>query len=54
MLIPDKGNIFNWLGKAIKGEWNYRNNIDYFAADCQFSRDLSVQELINMIKRFTI
>jgi Cu-processing system ATP-binding protein len=49
MVIPDKGNIFI-DGKAIKGEWNYRNNIDYLPQIANFPGNLSVQELINMIK----
>ena len=49
MVIPDKGSI-QIDGKAIKGEWNYRNNIDYLPQIANFPGNLSVQELINMIK----
>lgn len=49
MVIPDKGSI-HIEGKAIKGEWNYRNNIDYLPQIANFPGNLSVQELINMIK----
>jgi Cu-processing system ATP-binding protein len=49
MVIPDKGSI-HLDGKAIKGEWNYRNNIDYLPQIANFPGNLSVQELINMIK----
>lgn len=49
MVIPDKGSI-HIDGKAIKGEWNYRNNIDYLPQIANFPGNLSVQELINMIK----
>ncbi|NBG66445.1 ABC transporter ATP-binding protein [Acidiluteibacter ferrifornacis] len=49
MVIPDKGSI-HLDGKAIQGEWNYRNNIDYLPQIANFPGNLSVQELINMIK----
>jgi Cu-processing system ATP-binding protein len=49
MVIPDKGSI-SIDGKTIKNDWNYRNNIDYLPQIANFPGNLSVQELINMIK----
>ncbi|HSP40680.1 MAG TPA: ABC transporter ATP-binding protein [Gillisia sp.] len=49
MVIPDKGNIlFN--DRNIRNQWKYRNEIDYLPQIANFPGNLSVTELINMIK----
>tara|TARA_R110002049_G_scaffold34583_10_gene112724 strand:+ start:4984 stop:5694 length:711 start_codon:yes stop_codon:yes gene_type:complete len=49
MVLPDKGNILI-DGRSIKNDWEYRNNIDYLPQIANFPGNLSVNELINMIK----
>lgn len=49
MVIPDKGSI-SLNGKNIKGDWKYRNEIDYLPQIANFPNNLSVNELIKMIK----
>ena len=49
MVIPDKGRI-SLNGKNIKGDWKYRNEIDYLPQIANFPSNLSVNELIKMIK----
>ena len=49
MVIPNKGDI-NIDGKPIKKDWMYRNRIDYLPQIANFPNNLTVSELINMIK----
>ncbi|MDX2248024.1 MAG: ABC transporter ATP-binding protein [Bacteroidia bacterium] len=49
MVIPDKGEIlFN--GKNIHRQWNYRDQIDYLPQIARFPENLTVQEVIEMVK----
>ena len=45
MVLPDKGSI-TVEGKSIKGEWAYRNRIDYLPQIARFPENLRVRELI--------
>ena len=49
MVIPQSGTI-NLNGKTIKKDYTYRNNIDYLPQIANFPNNLSVKELIKMIK----
>jgi len=49
MVIPQSGTI-NLNGKNIKKDWEYRKNIDYLPQIANFPNNLSVKELIKMIK----
>ncbi|MAM30620.1 MAG: copper ABC transporter ATP-binding protein [Flavobacteriaceae bacterium] len=49
MVIPDNGTI-SINGNSIKNKWNYRNKIDYLPQIANFPANLTVQELIKMIK----
>lgn len=49
MVLPEKGEAF-FQEKAILGKWNYRNNIGYLPQIARFPENLTVQELIDMIK----
>lgn len=49
MVIPDKGNI-QINGKSIKRDWKYRNKIDYLPQIANFPGNLTVKELIKMIR----
>lgn len=49
MVIPDKGKIL-LNDKNIRGQWKYRNEIDYLPQIANFPGNLTVNELINMIK----
>jgi Cu-processing system ATP-binding protein len=49
MVIPDKGDILI-DNKSILNKWNYRNNLNYLPQIANFPKNLSVSELINMIK----
>ena len=49
MVIPDKGSI-RLNGKTIKRDWKYRNQIDYLPQIANFPGNLSVRELIKMIR----
>ncbi len=49
MVIPDKGNIL-LNDKNIHNQWKYRNEIDYLPQIANFPGNLTVKELINMIK----
>lgn len=49
MVIPDRGTIlFN--DKYIRNQWKYRNEIDYLPQIANFPGNLTVIELVNMIK----
>ncbi|MFT7605701.1 MAG: Cu-processing system ATP-binding protein [Saprospiraceae bacterium] len=49
MVIPDKGSI-ELDGKPIIGEYLYRNQIDYLPQIARFPENLTVKELLRMIK----
>lgn len=49
MVIPQKGEI-KLNGEAIKGKWHYRNKVNYLPQIAQFPDNLTVLELIKMIK----
>ena len=49
MVIPNKGEIY-FQGKSILKEWNYRNNLNYLPQIANFPANLSVIELIKMVK----
>ena len=49
MVIPQSGEIL-LNGKSIKGQWEYRNDINYLPQIAQFPDNLKVLELIGMIK----
>jgi Cu-processing system ATP-binding protein len=49
MVIPQSGTI-TLNGKRIKDRWKYRKDIDYLPQIANFPNNLTVQELIRMIK----
>jgi len=49
MVIPQSGTI-SLNGNTIKKDWKYRNEIDYLPQIANFPNNLSVKELIKMIK----
>ena len=49
MVLPDSGTI-SLNGNSIKRDWKYRNNIDYLPQIANFPSNLTVNELIKMIK----
>jgi len=49
MVIPNSGSI-KLDGKSVKNSWKYRNEIDYLPQIANFPGNLSVNELIKMIK----
>ena len=49
MVLPNKGDII-LEGNSIKKEWKYRNTIDYLPQIANFPNNLTVRELIRMIK----
>ena len=49
MVVPNSGSI-KLNGKSVKNDWKYRNNIDYLPQIANFPGNLSVKELIRMIK----
>ena len=49
MVVPNSGSI-KLNGKSVKNDWRYRNNIDYLPQIANFPGNLSVKELIRMIK----
>ncbi|MFT6972161.1 MAG: Cu-processing system ATP-binding protein [Roseivirga sp.] len=49
MVLPDRGEIY-FEGKPVLGSWNYRNRIGYLPQIARFPDNLTVQELIDMIK----
>ena len=49
MVVPNKGEIiFN--GKSVLKQWNYRNELNYLPQIANFPANLSVNELIKMVK----
>ncbi len=49
MVIPNKGEI-EYQGKNVLKEWDYRNNLNYLPQIANFPANLSVIELIKMVK----
>ncbi len=49
MVIPNKGRI-SVMGKAVKNQWKYREEIAYLPQIANFPGNLKVNELIRMIK----
>lgn len=49
MVIPNSGTI-KLNGKSVKNSWKYRNDIDYLPQIANFPSNLTVNELIKMIK----
>ncbi|MFZ9004025.1 MAG: ATP-binding cassette domain-containing protein, partial [Robiginitalea sp.] len=49
LVIPDKGSI-KVLDKPIKGQWKYREEINYLPQIANFPGNIRVRELIRMIK----
>ena len=49
MVIPDSGEI-SVGGQSIKGDWKYRDQIDYVPQIAKFPENLQVSELLEMIK----
>lgn len=49
MVIPDKGSI-SFKGKQILKEWKYRNELNYLPQIANFPPNLSVSELLKMVK----
>ena len=49
MVIPNKGDIF-FEKKSVLGQWAYRNNLNYLPQIANFPPNLTVLELINMVK----
>lgn len=49
MVIPQSGTI-KLNGKTVKKDWKYRNEIDYLPQIANFPNNLTVKELIKMIK----
>jgi Cu-processing system ATP-binding protein len=49
MVIPNKGEI-KFEGKSVLKKWEYRDNLNYLPQIANFPPNLSVIELINMVK----
>lgn len=49
MVLPDKGTI-QISGKDIRGQWAYRDQLDYLPQIARFPENLTVRELLDMIK----
>jgi len=49
MVIPDKGAIYVKKENVLK-KWEYRNNLNYLPQIANFPSNLTVSELINMVK----
>ncbi len=49
MVLPDKGQL-DVLGNPIRGKWAYRADIDYLPQIARFPENLSVGELIALVK----
>jgi len=53
MVVPNKGNILI-DSKSVLKKWNYRNNINYLPQIANFPSNLSVIELIEMVKNIRL
>lgn len=49
MVVPDKGNIA-LDGQSVLGQWEYRNELNYLPQIANFPVNLTVKELIAMVK----
>jgi Cu-processing system ATP-binding protein len=49
MVIPDKGEIL-YNGKSVLKQWEYRNNLNYLPQIANFPANLTVIELVEMVK----
>jgi Cu-processing system ATP-binding protein len=49
MVIPDEGEILI-SGESILGEWEYRNKLNYLPQIANFPPNLTVQELMGMVR----
>jgi Cu-processing system ATP-binding protein len=49
MVIPNKGEI-TYNGKSVLKKWKYRNNLNYLPQIANFPPNLTVTELIKMVK----
>lgn len=49
MVLPDEGEAY-FQGKSILKRWDYRNDIGYLPQIARFPENLTVQELIDMVK----
>lgn len=49
MVLPDEGEAF-FQNKSILKQWDYRNEIGYLPQIARFPENLTVQELIDMVK----
>lgn len=49
MVLPDAGEI-EVQGQSIKGQWEYRSQLDYLPQIARFPDNLTVQELIDLIQ----
>ena len=49
MVLPDEGSI-KVQGQDIKGQWRYRNQIAYLPQIARFPENLTVAELLRMVK----
>lgn len=49
MVLPDDGEI-RMMGEPVRGQWEYRSQINYLPQIARFPENLSVQELIRMIR----
>lgn len=49
MVIPQKGEVYI-DGELVNGKYQYRNTIDYLPQIARFPDNLTVQELVNLIK----
>ena len=49
MVIPNKGDI-TYNGKSVLRKWNYRNNLNYLPQIANFPANLTVIELLKMVK----
>ncbi|HIP36026.1 MAG TPA: ABC transporter ATP-binding protein [Crocinitomix sp.] len=49
MVIPNSGNIY-YNGESILKKWKYRKNVNYLPQIANFPANLSVKELISMVK----
>lgn len=50
MVLPEKGEI-KLNSEVVNGKWKYRNDIDYLPQIARFPDNLTVHELINMVKQ---
>ena len=49
MVVPDSGNI-TIDGESVLNQWEYRGDIDYLPQIANFSSNLSVSELLKLVK----